>query len=342
MALCRESVAYHSTHYQKVMTLIERIIRKVSRVVMLHIHDVRSSTQAQLSSAEISTIAQYREHIKIYDAFIFFNELELLELRLNILDPYVDYFVIVESTTTFSGKQKTLYFQENKDRFAAFAHKIKHIVIDDTPASRSILEHRLPTLSGLEHDIAHETLTNTNVPKGHDMWLREFYQRESIKKALVELRDTDFVFVSDVDEIWNPKITIDYRKGCIYKLRQAVYSYYLNNRSSEQWAGTFATQYRNIKSRCLGDMRDAAKTTYTYIENGGWHFTNQGGAARIAAKIDAYSHQEFNTDDVKNDLEKNITENKDFVGRSFTYTIDETSLPTYLTEHKTQYEHLFR
>jgi hypothetical protein len=309
---------------------------------MLGIHSTLSQTQAPVSQKELSAITDYRKSIHVYDAFIFFNELELLEIRLNILDPYVDYFVIVESTTTFSGKEKPLVFQENKDRFAAFAHKIKHLVIDDTPASRSVLENRLSTLSGVEYNIAHETLTNTNVPKGHDMWLREFYQRESIKKALTGLRDTDFVFVSDIDEIWNPEVTIDYRKDCIHKLRQRVYSYYLNNHSSEPWAGTFGTVYKNIRSRCLGDMRDAAKTTYMYVENGGWHFTNQGGAARIATKIDAYSHQEFNTDKVKNNLEKNIAENKDFVGRSFTYTVDEANLPTYLVEHKEHYKDLFR
>lgn len=326
------------------MTLIERIIRKVSRVVMLQIHGALSTIQSTLSSAEISDIAQYRKSIKIYDAFIFFNELELLEIRLNILDPYVDYFVIVESTHTFSGKPKELSFKQNTERFKKFNDKIIHYVVSDVPATREELENRLvsSSLDDLDREIITQSLTNSNVPKGQDMWLREFYQRESIKKALVGLRDHDFVFVSDVDEIWNPYTPIDYREDCIYKLRQTVYSYYLNNRSSEPWAGTFATMYKNIKSRCLGDMRDAAKTTYTYVENGGWHFTNQGGASRIASKIDAYSHQEFNTDDVKNNLEKNITENKDFVGRSFTYTVDEASLPSYLIEHKDHYKDLFR
>jgi beta-1,4-mannosyl-glycoprotein beta-1,4-N-acetylglucosaminyltransferase len=64
---------------------------------------------------------------------MFFNELDLLELRLNILDPYVDYFVISEATITFSGKAKPLYYLENKIRFKKFEDKIIHNIVNDTP-----------------------------------------------------------------------------------------------------------------------------------------------------------------------------------------------------------------
>ena len=71
-------------------------------------------------------ISEYRKTTKIYDIFTFFNELELLEIRLNILDKYVDYFVLVEATETFSGKPKKLYYEENKHLFKKFEHKIIH------------------------------------------------------------------------------------------------------------------------------------------------------------------------------------------------------------------------
>ena len=48
--------------------------------------------------------------MKIFDCFTFFNELELLELRLKMLSPYVDYFVLVESNITFRGDSKTFLF----------------------------------------------------------------------------------------------------------------------------------------------------------------------------------------------------------------------------------------
>jgi hypothetical protein len=69
----------------------------------------------------------------IYDAFLFFNELDLLDIRLNLLNDVVDKFVVVESTVTFSGKTKKLFFDENKQMFEKFSDKIIHIVVSDTP-----------------------------------------------------------------------------------------------------------------------------------------------------------------------------------------------------------------
>ena len=81
--------------------------------------------------------------MKIYDIFIFFNELDLLEIRLNILDLYVDYFVIVECTETFSGLVKPLYYKENKDLFKKWNHKIIHYVVDNMPKNEDDLRYRL-------------------------------------------------------------------------------------------------------------------------------------------------------------------------------------------------------
>ena len=69
--------------------------------------------------------------MKIFDVFPFFNELDLLEIRLNLLDPYVDYFVISESTKTFQGAEKELYYLNNKDKFEKFNHKIIHNIVED-------------------------------------------------------------------------------------------------------------------------------------------------------------------------------------------------------------------
>ncbi len=69
----------------------------------------------------------------VYDCFQFFNELDILKIRLNVLAPIVDRFVISEATETFSGLKKPLYYEENKYLFAEFADKIIHVVVDDTP-----------------------------------------------------------------------------------------------------------------------------------------------------------------------------------------------------------------
>jgi beta-1,4-mannosyl-glycoprotein beta-1,4-N-acetylglucosaminyltransferase len=68
----------------------------------------------------------------VFDCFPFYNELDILEIRLNVLNEVVDYFILVESTRTFSGKKKELVFDKNKDRFSEFKHKIRHVVIDDS------------------------------------------------------------------------------------------------------------------------------------------------------------------------------------------------------------------
>lgn len=290
-------------------------------------------------------IAAHQKKLKIYDIFTFFNELELLEIRLNILYPFVDYFVIIESTETFSGKPKRLIYDDNKDVFKKYKDKIIHYVINDTPVDKLDLLKRLenPNLGALDRQIINDALTSDNVLEGVVHWLKEFYQKESIKKALVGLNDDDMCFVSDLDEVWNPQVLIDFSRDDVYKLRQLVYVYYLNNRSNEPWAGTLVTKYKNIKNACLNHLRTVSKTKYTYIKNGGWHFTNQGGADRIQQKIEAsYGPEDFNTDAIKSQIKNRMNNNKDYVGRKFKFWTDESELPHYLLQHKSNYINLFR
>ena len=227
-----------------------------------------------------SEIAEYKKKIKIYDAFNFFNELELLEIRLNILDPYVDYFVLVESTLTHSGLPKKLFFQENKHLFKKFEHKIKHFIIDKPLKDFEDAKKRLDTETDpLDKSIIQEALSSDNVSPSAPSFLRDFYEKECVKKALIGLADDDICYVSDLDEIWNPELVIDYTKDDIFKLRQTGYVYYLNNRSTQEdwggWTGTIATKYKNIKDACLNHLRTHKKmeSKYLFLRNGGWHFT---------------------------------------------------------------------
>jgi beta-1,4-mannosyl-glycoprotein beta-1,4-N-acetylglucosaminyltransferase len=281
---------------------------------------------------------------KIYDIFTFFNELDLLEIRLNILDQYVDFFVIVEATETFSGKPKPLYFEEHKNRFKKWEHKIIHYIIVDTPSGEDDLQQRLQAsnLSPIDRDIIDRTLTTDHFKKGETHWMKEFYQKESIRKALLGLSDDDICFIGDLDEIWDPRAAYDFETDKFYKLRQTAYAYYLNNRSTEAWAGTMMTKYKNIKNNCLNHLRNPSKTPFVYIKNGGWHFTNMGGAEQIKKKIESYGHQELNNDVIKSQIVERIAQNKDFAGRPFKFSIDERDLPAYLLKHKDKYPHLFK
>ena len=111
----------------------------------------------------------------VYDCIPFFNELDILKLRLHILDPIVDKFIIEESTVTFSGQPKELCFEKNKEMFREFLPKIEYIVVDDSPVDIS----------------THE---------------RDKYQKNALIKGLEDATDKDVIILSDADEIPNPKV----------------------------------------------------------------------------------------------------------------------------------------
>jgi len=285
----------------------------------------------------------------VYDIFTFFNELDLLEIRLKMLDSKVDKFVIIECIETFSGNPKPLYYQENKDRFKEWEHKIINYVIKDPVVSWPELRSRLknPSISKLQENIIQHALTTNHVPPGELHWLKEFYQKESIRLALEGLDDDDICFVSDLDEIWNPDLEYQLEDSVVYKLRQIVYSGYMNVESNEPWAGVTLTKYKNIKNASLNHLRNPVKTPYQYIPNGGWHFTFMGGTDMIRLKLESYGHQEFNNDTVKNDIENKLKNNIEVIsshyhGRNYKLTINEDNLPKYIKDNKQKYKHLFK
>src|SRR5689334_5945992 len=115
----------------------------------------------------------------IYDCFIFFNELELLDIRLNILNEVVDKFVLVEATQTHQYKPKPLYYSDNKERFKAFHDKIIHLIVDELPPNP------------------------TNGPR--NSWDMERFQRNCIARGLNDCKPDDVIIISDLDEIPDPK-----------------------------------------------------------------------------------------------------------------------------------------
>jgi hypothetical protein len=278
--------------------------------------------------------------MKIYDTFIFFNELDLLEIRLNILNDSVDYFVLVEATKTFTGAPKPLFYNENKDRFDKFNDKIIHVIVDTMPDSFE--ELKLRDSDSLEMSICHDCLTTKNVPYGEMHWLREFYQKECVKKGLINANLDDVIFVSDLDEIWNPMLTLNLNFDGNYRFHQNVYTYYLNILSSEDWYGTVATKYNNIVNYSINHIRTPNRNTYELIDNGGWHFTFQGGAEMIKNKIESYGHQELNRPDIKNSIQDRLNNITDVFGRGFNLTLDNSNLPTYVLNNMEKYKHLIK
>jgi beta-1,4-mannosyl-glycoprotein beta-1,4-N-acetylglucosaminyltransferase len=260
----------------------------------------------------------------IYDAFSFFHELDLLEIRLNILDPYVDKFVIVESIETFMGEPKKLYFKENMLRYSKWLPKIIHYVVDDFPNDRELFE------------LAQKSPC---VGQGELNWIREFCQKESIKKALLGLNENDICYVSDLDEIWRPGLPIDFSRDKIYRLRQASYLYYLNNRTNgvDLWTGTIIAQYKTIRDNCLNHLLNRNMTPATIIEGAGWHYEAFGGLEGARAKVDLYRHVDTWTNDIRSNLEKRVTDNIDYKGRNITVWVDNSDLPEYIRNNLSFY-----
>jgi beta-1,4-mannosyl-glycoprotein beta-1,4-N-acetylglucosaminyltransferase len=213
--------------------------------------------------------------VKLIDCFLFYNELDLLTYRLNLLYNIVDYFIIVESTNTFVGKEKKLFFNENKHLFENFNNKIIHIIVDDFP-------YKLPNINN------------------NEVWMNEFFQRNAISRGINFINDfsnTDLIIISDVDEIPDPNTLDKIKKGFIIVdlniLEMDLYYYNLNTRSKEKWIGVKILSYKNyieFNKNC-SDIRNI---NCSKISNGGWHLSYFGDKLFIQNKIQNFSHQEFN------------------------------------------------
>lgn len=164
----------------------------------------------------------------------------------------------------------------------------------------------------------------------------EYNQREMIKECLTHLSDDDVVYMGDCDEIWDTNVLWSFPS----KIKLRVYAYYLNNRSDEWFAlGPVVAQYKDLKDKSLNKLRSELHLTKDYH---GWHFTNMGGLDKLKYKIESYGHQEFNVPQVKNNLEQQIEQNKDYIGRDFKMWIDESDWPPWLKEHRQDYKHMLK
>ena len=251
--------------------------------------------------------------MKIFDCFMYFDEEILLDLRMNILDKYVDYFVIVESTFTHKGEERKLHF--NHKRFEKFENKIIYLVYDEKPKDiKEILKN------DIEPDISNKFIINA--------LLRENGQRNFIINGLKDADDDDYILVSDVDEIPNLE-EVDFSKinQKILLFRQDMFYYKFNlNLPNFSWMGTKGCKKRNfISPQWLRNIKDRkynflrfdtffSKTKYMnikIIDNGGWHFTNLKNAKEIEYKLKSYlHHREFDVNPISSDEIKKIMNDK--------------------------------
>src|SRR5215471_12548050 len=253
----------------------------------------------------------------IYDCFLFFNELKVLELRLHELDSVVDCFVLVEGNHTFAGKPKPLYFNETRTVFRNYLHKIRHIVVDDIPAD------------------------------AESPWDVETYQRNAILRGLDGTHPDDIVVISDVDEI--PRATIVQSfSGPLVALELEGFYYAFNCKNlAEKWIAPVIAERRSITTPQQMRMlaRHHWKSGITVVKNAGWHFSFIQDPSGVQQKIQAFSHQEYNTPEYldKDRISNRINFGFDVFDRRDHYwcaiPVDDT-LPSYVREHPERFEGL--
>ena len=230
--------------------------------------------------------------MKIYDCFMYFDEELILDLRLNILDKFVDYFVIVESIFTHKGEKRDLKFNINK--FKKFENKIVYLVYDQEP-------------SQIKKIVSKDTEDEKSRKYIMNALFRENAQRNFINGALNDLDNEDVILVSDVDEIPNLKgINFKEKKSKIILFKQDMLYYKFNLKLPNlDWTGTKACKKKYFKSaQWLRNVKDRKYPFYRvdtyfsekkyinceFVDNGGWHFTNIKTAKQIKQKLESYLH----------------------------------------------------
>jgi len=212
--------------------------------------------------------------MKVFDSFRFFNELELLEIRLNILNDVVDYFVISECPYTISGNEKPLYYLENKEKFKKFNHKIIHHVLDEIPNNFIDYIEKKPL-----HTVYSDIDLNCGLPyiEIPIRYQRDMYARNCTAYGLIQanIEDDDIVLTSDGDEIINPLIlkNLDwFDPSNHYVTIQRAFYYSLNQLYQEEWMGTRICNWKYLKQTSIDKLRGDHPNAYR-IQDGGWHFS---------------------------------------------------------------------
>jgi len=287
--------------------------------------------------------------MRIYDCFCFFNELDTLELRLNVLDPVVDHFVLCEANTTHSAQIKPFYFEENKKRFEKFLHKIIHVKVEDIPSDYSVTPLFHSDFPATFDEVCLRDIwsfipvTSTFDRQTQPYYGRDFFQKECIRRGLYNCNDDDVIISSDLDEIPDPEIlkrleAYFFDRDKFFTFEQKSYYYYLNMLQQPDWHGSRMGTFKMLKHYSYNELR---KQSNIIIPNGGWHFSFQGGVERVIKKIEAYSYQEGNTAEIKQGIAEKIKQGIDPYNRGtlVKVAIDNT-FPRYLLDNIDRYKHM--
>jgi len=256
---------------------------------------------------------------------MYFDEDLVLEIRLNTLYEIVDKFIIAEATKDHAGNKKKLNFKI--ENFKEYKDKIEYLVIEDLPAN-----------------------VKSDKKGWHENHMRDQFQRNSLAKGYKNCDQDDWIMISDIDEIPNPKKIKDFDTNFKYAcFLQKNFQSKLNllNITDNFWPGTKICQKKNLKTpQWLRNIKTKKKPfwkilkdkTPQLIEDGGWHFSFLKNPSAIKQKIISYSHQEFNKKEFIDEkkIEHKIKMGEDLFNRNINYKpikIDET-FPDYIVKNK--------
>lgn len=200
----------------------------------------------------------------IIDCFTFFDEFDILDIRLHELDKWVDRFVLVECSQTFSGEKKPLWFEKSKNRVKPFLPKIIHLIA--------------PPLK----------------EKTDDFWQRIKNQLNYCQHALSDCAPNDLILIGDVDEIPRGQ-DFTATTGAYADMRvfiQKQYFFYLNLQRPGGWPGTILIPYSGLEGYFNGSLHEARlqRRKGHSIKQGGWHFTKIGNVDSVARKLRSSGH----------------------------------------------------
>jgi len=298
------------------------------------------SPDARTSMCRAHGFSPYRRRSnnrKIYDLVMMSTELDWLEIRLHTLSLYVDYFVIIESPTTFTGKPKPLHLKDNWDRFKSFHHKIIYRVVEDPIESRRIWDHE---------DYLRDALFKQVIPR--------------LAGTPQQANNGDVLVVSDMDEIIRPGAMLILRycdAPARLTLRTQFYYYSFQwLHRGPQWAHPDATIYRGSRTIMPNDLRQGllgsgwAPIAAIHrwwdrgtLWNAGWHCSSCfATVAEMRTKMHSFSHQGWNTEANRetHTLVNRVRHGLDLFGRAgelYDRVKDNADVPPYILEQFDQH-----
>lgn len=233
----------------------------------------------------------------IYDCFMFWNEVEILYMRLDILYNYVDKFVICESKESHSKNviKDEFVFIQNKNMYSKFMDKIIFIPVNKLP---------------FEGDYT----LDENKNDSWDNWNNENWQRKHLITGIVDAKNDDIIAISDLDEIYDPSIlpsvynNID--KYTIIGINHKLFYYYVNNLKKQLWQGSFFLKKKTITSPDIIQYIRNKRYKLPFYVTGGWHYSWMGGENKISEKFKVIAEHDIvkqynNKEHIKNVLKNN-------------------------------------